>query len=212
MFGTEELFTRSGWLASGAVVLAAYGIGCFSTGYYLVRFRTGQDLRTLGSGSCGARNASRALGSMVFAFPLAGFLANGGLAVWIAQMVTGRDRVVLFALIAVVAGHVWPAQLGFRGGKGIATSLAGLLLYDPWLTGVYLLVYGAGFSLTRKAVASSLAAYALLPLVSYLSKQDVSHVSGAAILACFILVAHHQNILSGARTLTARRTPAQTEL
>jgi glycerol-3-phosphate acyltransferase PlsY len=211
MSGTEASFGQPSWLVGGAVVLAAYVIGCFSTGYYLVRFRTGQDLRSLGTGSCGARNAGRVLGSNGFALTLAGDLAKGGLAVWIAQRVTGDDRTALFALMAVVAGHVWPAQLGFNGGKGIATSLAGLLLYDCWLTGVYLLLFGALFSLTRRSVASSLGAYALLPLVSYLSKQDVSHITGIAVLASFILVAHHQNIIAGARFLISRRSLVQSE-
>jgi glycerol-3-phosphate acyltransferase PlsY len=203
----EEFFGQ-GWPANWAIVLAAYGIGCFSTGYYLVKLRTGRDIRKEGTGSCGARNVSRVLGSNGFALTLAGDLAKGGLAVWLAQKVSGSDRVVLFALMAVVAGHVWPAQLGFRGGKGIATSLAGLLLYDPYLTLVYLLLFGIGFSLTRRSVASSLGAYALLPLVSYLSKQGLSHVCGIAVLASFILVAHHQNIVAGARFLMTRRNLA----
>jgi glycerol-3-phosphate acyltransferase PlsY len=117
--------------------------------------------------------------------------------------------VVLLALMAVTAGHVWPAPLGFHGGKGIATSLAGLLLYDCWLTLVWLLLFGAVFSLTRRSVASSLWAYALLPLASYLSKQDVSHGCGIGVLALFILVAHHQNITAGARAWASRRSLAQ---
>jgi glycerol-3-phosphate acyltransferase PlsY len=184
-------------------------MGCFSSGYYLVRARTGQDLRTLGTGSCGARNAGRAVGSSGFALTLAGDLPNGGVAVWLAQALTGSDRIALLAVMAVTAGHVWPAQLGFRGGKGIATSLAALLIYDCWLTLVYLLLFGAGFALTRRTVASSLGAYALLPLASYLSKQDVSHVCGIAVLASFIFVAHYQNIVAGARYLTTRRSLAQ---
>jgi glycerol-3-phosphate acyltransferase PlsY len=209
MSGIQELFGQPGWLINGAVVLAAYAIGCFSTGYWLVRWKTGQDLRTLGTGSCGARNAGRALGSNGFALTLSGDLAKGGLAVWIAQTITGSDRTALLALMAVTAGHVWPAPLGFRGGKGIATSLAGLLLYDCWLTLLWLLLFGALFSLTRRSVASSLGAYALLPLVSFLSKQDVSHECGIAILALFILVAHHQNIVAGARSLTSRQSVVQ---
>jgi len=209
MSGMQELFGQPGWLVNGAVVLAAYAIGCFSSGYWLVRWKTGQDLRTLGTGSCGARNAGRALGSNGFALTLSGDLAKGGLAVWIAQTITGNDRTALLALMAVTAGHVWPAPLGFRGGKGIATSLAGLLLYDCWLTLLWLLLFGALFSLTRRSVASSLGAYALLPLVSYLSKQDVSHECGIAALASFILVAHYQNIVAGARSLTSRQSVVQ---
>ncbi len=156
MTGADAWFGLPVGITGGVVLAGAYFLGCFSTGYYLVRARTGRDIRTIGTGSCGARNVSRELGSNGFAFTLAGDLAKGGVAVWLAQRLTGNDHVALLAVIAVTAGHVWPAQLGFRGGKGIATSLAGLLIYDCWLTLVYLLLFGAGFSLTRRSVASSL--------------------------------------------------------
>jgi len=59
-----------------AVVLASYVLGCISTGYYLVRFRTGHDIRTLHSGSTGARNVGRVLGRTGFIVTLAGDLAK----------------------------------------------------------------------------------------------------------------------------------------
>ena len=195
----EALSDQPGWLAGMAVAPAAYLIGCVSTGYYLTRARTGNDIRVMGTGSSGARNVGRALGSMGFAVTLAGDLVKGGAAVWLAQAVTGREWTGLVALLAVTAGHVWPAQLGFHGGKGVATSLAALLMYDCWLTGVYLLLFGAGFSLTRRSVASSVVAYGLLPVASYFSKQDPAHVWGMAALAALIFVAHRQNIFRGLR-------------
>ncbi|HWD18616.1 MAG TPA: glycerol-3-phosphate acyltransferase [Verrucomicrobiae bacterium] len=200
---------QADWLLGAVVVLAAYFIGCFSTGYYLVRARTGEDIRALGTGSCGARNVSRVLGSSGFAYTLAGDLAKGGVAVWLAQTLTPDSRVALLALVAAVAGHVWPIQLAFQGGKGIATSLAGLLLYDCWMTLIYLTLFGALFSLTRRSVASSLGAYALLPLASFLAKQDAAHVCGITVLAVFIFIAHHQNIVAGARSALSRRGLAE---
>ena len=79
------------------VASGSYVLGCYSTGYYLVRKRTGQDIRELGSGSTGARNAGRALGRSGFLLTMAGDLAKGGLAVWLALALTGNDRVALLA-------------------------------------------------------------------------------------------------------------------
>jgi len=212
MSGTDALFEQPNWLSGAMVVLGAYAIGCFTTGYYLVRWRTGQDIRTLGTGSCGARNVSRILGSKGFVLTLVGDLAKGGMAVWLTQRLTQNQTLALLALIAVAIGHVWPAQLGFRGGKGIAASLSGLLQYDPFLTGVYLLLFGAGFSLTHRSVGSSLLAYALLPLASFLAKQDTAHVCGMAVLAAFIAVAHTQNIAAAWRALSSRPRLAPSDL
>lgn len=211
MSGMEGTFGQSSWVC-GAVVLMAYAIGCFTTGYYLVRLGTGQDIRTLGTGSCGARNVSRFLGSRGFALTLSGDLLKGGLAVWLAQRLTHSDTVSLLALVAVTIGHVWPAQLGFRGGKGIAVSLAGMLILDPLLTALYLLLFGVVFVLTRRTVASSLIAYALLPAASTLAEQGMAHVLGVALLATFILTAHSQNIAHGFRLHNLRGGPAPSDL
>ncbi len=189
-----------------AVLAGAYCIGCVSTGYYLVRARTGRDIRKEGSGSTGARNVSRILGSNGFVFTMTGDLAKGGIAVWLAQWLTGSDRAALFALMAVVLGHVWPAQLRFHGGRGIATSLAGLLLYNPWFTLIYCVVFGLTFALTRRAVASSLIAYVLLPLGCYLSTKDPARARDISILAVIILIAHHRNVAEGINHLLKRRS------
>ena len=185
------------WATAVAVAAGAYGMGCLSTGYYLTRARTGEDIRGFGSGSAGARNVGRRLGSCGFVVTLAGDLAKGGLAVWLAEMLTGSEGMGLLALLAVVAGHIWPAQLDFRGGKGVATSLAGLLVYDCWLTLIYLALLGAGYSLTRRATPGCLLAFLLLPLAGYFSEQTPAQVAGIAALAALVLAAHYRNILEG---------------
>jgi glycerol-3-phosphate acyltransferase PlsY len=63
------------------VIIIGYGLGCISTGYYLVRLRTGQDIRKLGSGSMGGRNVGRVLGRSGFALTMAGDTVKGIIAV-----------------------------------------------------------------------------------------------------------------------------------
>src|SRR5881296_2981108 len=154
------------WSEASWIALGAYLLGCFTTGYYLVRLRTGQDIRELGSGSVGAKNVGRLLGWTGFGVVVLGDSAKGAFAVWAAQHLTKEDWLVQLSLLAVVAGHAWPVQLRFRGGKGIATSLGGLLIYDYHLAVAYALLFGSAWAVLRKTVLPGLFAFACLPLVS----------------------------------------------
>jgi glycerol-3-phosphate acyltransferase PlsY len=105
-------------------------MGCFSTAYYFVRLLTGQDVRTTGSGNAGARNAGRILGRQWFVIILLIDIAKGVLAVSLARLVGVGAITTTLAAAAVVAGHIWPAQLRFRGGMGIASSIGAMLIYN----------------------------------------------------------------------------------
>src|ERR1035437_3148096 len=107
-------------LVQGLGILAGYVIGCFNTGYYLVKWKTGQDLRQVGSGNAGAKNASRALGTWGFAVSFLGDILKGALAIKAAQLGGFPPLTQGLVMLAAIAGHNWPAQLGFRGGKGLA--------------------------------------------------------------------------------------------
>jgi len=200
-----ELFSGVSPLAVMGVVLCSFLLGCISTGYYLVRWRTGQDIRELGSGSTGGRNVGRVLGKTGFFLTVFGDLAKGGVAVWLALAVTGNDRVAMLAWLAVVAGHIWPAQLGFRGGKGVATSLMGLLVYDWRLAAVFCVVFAVGMLATRRSVAASLVAYALLPGACCWLGGDQPKIWGVSALAGLVILAHHRNLIEEIVEAGARR-------
>src|ERR1035437_1663501 len=147
-----EQLRSADWNRAGCIGLGAYGLGCFTAGYYLVRWRTGQDIRELGSGSVGARNVGRVLGWQGFLAAVLGDFGKGALAVWAARQFTTDDRLVTLALPAVVAGHLWPVQLRFRGGKGMAAALGALLIYDYRLTVPFALLFAGAFAVLRKTV------------------------------------------------------------
>jgi acyl phosphate:glycerol-3-phosphate acyltransferase len=182
------------WGKGICIALGAYVLGCFTTGYYLVRWRTGQDIRALGSGSTGARNASRILGSRGFVLTLLGDFVKGAFAVAAAHHFTKDDRLMTLSLLAVVAGHVWPLQLGFRGGKGIATSLGALSVYDYHLAAAFVILFGVAAGALRKSVLAGLLAFACLPLVSIYLGNEPPKVVGIAVLAGLVLIAHRRNL------------------
>ena len=184
------------WNRASGIALGSYILGCFTTGYYYVRMRTEQDIRDLGSGSVGARNVGRVLGWRGFSITLLGDFAKGAFAVWAAQYFTPDNRLVAVALLAVVVGHVWPAQLRFHGGKGIATSLGGLLVYDFRLAIIFAFLFAGAFATLRRTVLPGLFAFACLPLASMYMywERDPARVVAISVLAALILLTHRKNL------------------
>ncbi len=176
------------------IILISYALGCFNTGYYLVRFRKGEDIRTLGSGTAGAKNTGRILGATGFVIAFLGDLFKGILAVWLAFAFNLSAPGTVAALSAVVAGHIWPVQLRFRGGKGIAAALGGLVIFDITLTLVLFGLLGLAAALTRRFTASGLLIIFTAPLVAVAIGRPQSSVIGVTIVVFFILIAHRKNI------------------
>jgi glycerol-3-phosphate acyltransferase PlsY len=183
-------WSQASWLALGA-----YALGCVSTGYYLVKLRTGQDIRDLGSGNAGAKNAGRILGRPGFLLTVLVDVAKGSFAVWVARHFTTDERIVALAMLAVVAGHVWPAQLLFHGGKGFATSLGALMIYNYHLVPPFLLLFAVSFLIVRRTVLPGLFAFACLPLVCMYHDHNSPETVGVSLLAALVLLTHRKNLI-----------------
>jgi glycerol-3-phosphate acyltransferase PlsY len=110
-------------MRAGLVVLSSYGVGCIVGAYYIVRFRTGRDVRLSGSGNAGARNVFRSGDTVSAILTFLWDAAKGMLVVWVADRLLATDWAGGAAFLGVLAGHIWPAQLGFRGGKGVVTAI-----------------------------------------------------------------------------------------
>ena len=193
-----QLLTYGGLLLFSAkeiiVLLISYGLGCFSMGYYLVRLCTGQDIRGVGSGSAGATNVGRTLGVQGFTITFLVDLTKGAIAVWIAVYFELRPLGIVLAMIAVVSGHIWPVQMRFRGGKGIATSLGALVVFDLLLIIVVTVIFSVMFALLRKLTLSGLIAVAMSPAVALLMGQPATGVIGITALTIIVLFAHRADI------------------
>jgi glycerol-3-phosphate acyltransferase PlsY len=187
-------FQSADWGQVSIILFSAYLLGCFTGGYYLVRIRTGQDMRELGSGSLGARNAGRILGWPGFLLTFLSDFAKGALAVWAVRQVRPEDWLAGLVIIAVVAGHIWPAQLRFHGGKGIATSLGAIVVFDYQLAVACGILFACSFMAVRRIVLSGLLAFVCLPLVCTYWNQPFIAVEFSA-LAGLLLLAHRKNLV-----------------
>jgi len=200
-----EHLQSANWFQATGSVLGAYLLGCFATGYYLVRARTGRDIRKNGSGSTGARNVGRVLGKPGFVLTAFGDFGKGALAVWSAREWTNNNHLAALAMLGVVAGHLWPAQLRFRGGKGAATSLGALLVFDYRIALTFAVLFLAGFAVMRKTVFPGMFAFACLPLASLWFNRDGLTATLVAVLSAIILLAHRRNLAEEIVALLARR-------
>ncbi|HXE41722.1 MAG TPA: glycerol-3-phosphate acyltransferase, partial [Candidatus Baltobacteraceae bacterium] len=189
-----DYLRSANWNQASGIGFCAYLLGCFAAGYYLVRSRLGEDVRELGSGSVGARNVGRILGKTGFLVTLLSDFGKGALAVWIAHHFTKDERIVALAMVLVVAGHIWPAQLKFHGGKGMATSLGALLVFDPKLAMIYCVLFLGAFALLWRTVLPGLFALICVPLVALFLDQDRIEVVLMTITAGLVLFAHRKNI------------------
>lgn len=184
------------------MIVSGYLLGCFNTGYYLVRWKSGTDIRAVASGGTGSRNVGRMLGTAGFMATLAGDAGKGWLAVWGATHAGADLPLQAAVLLACICGHIWPFQLSFRGGKGFATFAGGMLLLQP-------LVLLAGFLLStlfligfRRTTISGLAALLCSPLLWILKSMydrgqpDSPAFAVYCLIVLTVLYGHRNNISS----------------
>ncbi|MDB6019358.1 MAG: hypothetical protein JWR19_3847 [Pedosphaera sp.] len=207
MLWIEQIFGTSSPPSHLIVVcLGSYILGCFSTGYYLIRFRLGQDIRELGSGNAGARNVGRIAGAPGFLLTLSVDFAKGAGAVWVTRHFTRDDHLAAFAMLAVVMGHIWPLQLGFGGGKGIATSIGALVIYDFPLALAFAGIFTGVFCILRRGTLSGLLAFALIPVAAIFLGREAWQVIILLPLAGLVLLAHRKNVAEEVANIVARRS------
>ena len=177
---------------------ASYLLGTIPFGYILVRVFRGEDVRAKGSGNIGATNVARMSPSLGLATLILD-AGKGLAAVVLARAISGAEHqklVMTVAAFSAIVGHLFPAWLKFRGGKGVATSLGSFALIAPksivCMVGLFLLVLAA----TRYVSMSSVVAAAAFPVLTWVLYEYVEPVQLVLIALSSLLVIwkHRQNI------------------
>jgi len=189
-----------------SIALVSYFIGSIPSGYLAGRI-AGIDIRKTGSGNIGATNVTRELGKR-YGYPV--FLADfikGLTTVGIATLVGSHYKLAnsdqalqLVAAISCVIGNTFPVWLGFKGGKGVATSAGALFALAPLATLVAVVVWLVTFQITRYvSVASIVAAIALPFAVLVMTQLNPAHgfllFYFSICLAALVVLRHRSNLL-----------------
>ena len=180
------------------VAIVAYIIGSIPTGYLIVKAKTGQDIRTVGSGSTGATNVKRVLGKNYFFLVMLLDALKGALPVVLAKLFAtvgvSLGLAPVIAAIAVIIGHSKSIFLQFKGGKSVASGV-GTILALNWVVGIVIaLVWGVITYTTKYVSVGSIIALVISPFVMYFLGAPIAYVAYCALGAVYIVYLHRENI------------------
>lgn len=188
------------------ITVLAYLIGSINFSIIISKKMAGFDVREKGSGNAGTTNMLRSVGKRAAALTLVCDILKGVVAILIAILVgaiiKNLDKALLVQLagIAVVIGHTFPIFFGFKGGKGVATSL-GVLLLVNWKIGLICLVFAIILMvLTRMVSVGSVGAAILYPVLvlfigtNFTVSEGTNYLVFSIILAVLVAFNHRANI------------------
>lgn len=192
------------------MLIIAYAIGSVNFSVIFSKKFAGFDVREKGSGCAGSTNMLRSVGKGAAALTLICDILKGVIAISIAIIIgniakdSNKELLVQIAGIAVVVGHTFPIFFGFKGGKGVATSL-GILLMSNWQIGLICLVFALVLMLlTRMVSLGSCAVAVLFPVLTLFindnytvlteGKSGNTYFIYSVILAIIVLFNHRTNI------------------
>lgn len=192
------------------MLIIAYLIGSVNFSVLISKRVAGFDVREKGSGNAGSTNVLRSVGKGAAVITLICDILKGVVAISIAIIIgniiqnSNKELLVQIAGIAVVIGHTFPIFFGFKGGKGVATSL-GIILMSNWQIGLICLVFALVLmALTRMVSLGSCGAAVLFPVLTlFISENYMVLTEGksgntyfiySVILAIIVLFNHRSNI------------------
>jgi glycerol-3-phosphate acyltransferase PlsY len=194
-----------------AVVVLGYLLGSIPIGYLLTKRQAKVDVTQFGSGKTGTTNVLRTAGRKSAALVATMDLLKGVVAVIVAGLIVGRGYLVIgnfgfgtlvaqvLAALAAVVGHNWSIFLGFRGGRGVATFLGGLIALCPIaaVVGGEIIIISAGLTqyVSLASIAGVVGAYAILVPLTIMNGFPLEYLLYALIGAVIIIVMHRDNIM-----------------
>ncbi len=183
------------------VALTAYLLGSLNFALIMSKRMYGEDIREHGSGNAGTTNMARIYGKKAALYTILGDVLKGVVSVIIGSFLMGATFGGYIAGLFCVIGHVFPVFYGFRGGKGVATAAAVILVVNPTVFLVVLGVFALTVILTRYVSLASCLAAAIYPFMMYqftIANPIVMNFSVAFITAfltaVLVICKHHTNL------------------
>ena len=180
------------------IIIISYLLGNISTSYIVAKRLAGVDIRTQGSGNAGSTNVLRTLGKKAGALTFVGDVLKGLIAVLMARLIAygmNMDQSICayLAVVAVVLGHNYPVFLGFKGGKGVATSLGSMLGMNPFIALICLGFFIIIVAITKYVSLGSILGIGLSPIIMLIN-HNTKGVLITLFLTISVIITHKENI------------------
>ena len=189
------------------VICFAYGLGSIPFGLILTRLAGAGDIRQVGSGNIGATNVLRT-GNKKLAIATLFFDAGKGATAVLLTTHLISTALTALAAVLVVLGHCFPVWLKFKGGKGVATSLAALATLDIYIGGLFVAVWLITALVTRYSSLSALLSMLACVGAGFSVLDDIMTQVAILLLGALVWSRHHANIgrlLAGKETKIGTR-------
>ncbi len=182
------------------IPIIAYALGSIPFGLLIVKATRGGDIRDSGSGNIGAANVTRTAGAVAGLVTFILDAAKGYLPVWLAARWSGGSaRWLTVAAVCAVLGHMFPVWLGFRGGKGVATSAGAFIPICAMAVIAAAVLWIVVVFFWRYVSLGSIAAAAAMPILVYLLYAP-GHAPptvlsfGTMLIAVMVIWKHRENV------------------
>ena len=179
-----------------AVIVMSYLLGCVCFAYYMSSIVHKKDIRTIGSGNPGSSNIGRQFGVLWFIPVLLLDALKGFLVVIFLNYFDFDTWVKLISMLAVIIGHIWPFQLSFNGGKGLATVMGVALGFNYFIVLGCAIIAGVFYMLISKSNAGLLVSVFFGPIFVWILGYSYEEIIVFMIIAAVVIFAHRNNILS----------------
>ena len=176
------------------LVLFSYLLGSVSFSYFISKRIKGVDIRKVGSGNAGATNISRVLGLKFALLVLFLDALKGFVVALLASYLATNTPLFLLCCGAVIIGHNWPVFFGFKGGRGVATTLGVFLVIAPILTLIVLSFLIIFIGLTRYVSLGSIIGAISAPVVLLRLRYPLPYFNFGMAVCLLLLWRHAPNI------------------
>jgi len=147
------------------VILYSYLLGSIPFGLIYAKIAGLGDVRNIGSGNIGATNVLRTGNKQVAAYTLLSDIAKGSIAVLITNKFFSEYSLLSFLIVYL--GHIFPVWLKFKGGKGVATFIGGILITNYILGLVFLITWGVTAKVFKISSLSAIIAFIVTLVITF---------------------------------------------
>lgn len=193
---TQMLIYAAGVLFT---IAAAYMLGSINFAIVISKRMFGVDVRTLGSGNGGSTNMLRNFGKKAAALTFLGDILKAVISIAVGRLLLGETGAYISGLFCIL-GHIFPCWFRFKGGKGVATAAAMILVIDPIVFAVVFIVFLIVLLISRYVSLSSIIAAFVYPSIVYFryvsinSMPDPFVLISTVIVAFLIIIMHRENL------------------